>query len=74
MKERIKKYWKDNEVQCAAALGSIVTTIILTAVAAKAIDGMKVIYVGAKTENDLHTIFIVHKNQSWSHWDRPVSE
>ncbi len=68
MKERIKKFYKENQEACvyATCLTIIVTTSIL--IIRKGFDDMKIVAVGDKMEDGVHIIRILHKNGIEDFW------
>ncbi len=68
MKERIKKFCKANEDACIYVAGLVMVTTASIIIARKGIDDMRVVAVGDKQKNGVHTIAIRHKNGTEEFW------
>ncbi len=68
MKERIKKFYKENQEACiyATCLTIVVTTNIL--IIRKGFDDMRIVSVVDKLEDGVHCVQIVHKNGLEDFW------
>ncbi len=70
MKERIKKFYKENQEACvyAACLALVATTS--TFIVRKSIDDMRIVAVENKLEDGVHWIHLVHKNGIEEFWNK----
>lgn len=74
MKERIKRFYRENKFECIYVGGILSLTAAFVTGAILAANGDKVVQVGDMTEDGLHKILIVHKNGYWQIWDKPIAE
>jgi hypothetical protein len=68
MKERIKKFYKENQETCVYAACLTLVATISTIIVRKGIDDMRIVAVGDKLEDGVHWIQIVHKNGLEDFW------